>query len=111
MHEAVAQPAGAVLKAVRPSSELSAELLVARTIYILHEESQQPVLKDDLVKVLSSAKLAKEEIVCDALDVLFDQGTVRAEWTRDSKKRPVRGLLIAGEAEQFVANLAKRTSL
>jgi hypothetical protein len=84
--------------------DLSMDLLVAREIFAeTHGKGSIPF--ETLVKALSEAGLANADDVSMALDVLFDQGIVRAEWTQTVDGKNVRGLAIAGEAKNYVQTL------
>jgi hypothetical protein len=88
---------------VTRASLLSKELLVAREIYeATHVDKQDPMYFNQLVERMGQRKLASRATVSFALDMLFDQGIVRAEWTQTKDGKHVRGLTIAGEAEKFV---------
>lgn len=82
---------------------LSKELLVAREIYAATViEKRTPMYFNQLVERMTKRKLASRATISVALDMLFDQGFVRAEWTQTAEGKHVRGLTIAGEAMKFV---------
>jgi hypothetical protein len=82
---------------------LSKELLVAREIYAATErEHRTPMYFNMLVERMQKQRLASRATVSLALDMLFDQGIVRADWTQTASGKHVRGLTIAGEAKKFV---------
>jgi hypothetical protein len=96
---------------VSRASLLSKELLVAREIYAAtHIEKRKPMYFNQLVERMKQRKLASRATVSFALDLLFDQGIVRAEWTRTDEGKHVRGLTIAGEAEKFVKAIYEATT-
>jgi DNA-binding transcriptional ArsR family regulator len=95
---------------VRRAKLLSKELLVAREIYeATIVEKRKPVYFNQLVERMKERKLASRATISFALDMLFDQGIVRADWTRTEDGKHVRGLTIAGEAEQFVRAIYEAT--
>ena len=83
---------------------MSMDLLVAREIFA-ETKGQGSVPFDALVKSLEDAGLANADEVSMALDILFDEGIVRADWTKTTDGRNVRGLAIAGEAKKYVQTL------
>lgn len=88
---------------VTRASLLSKELLVAREIYEATQvDKQEPMYFNKLVERMKQRKLASRATVSFALDMLFDQGVVRAEWGQTKDGKHVRNLTIAGEAEKFV---------
>lgn len=89
---------------------LSKELLVAREIYAAQIEGGGPMYFNRLVEDLQARHLASRGTVSRALDMLFDQGIVRADWTRRPDGKYVRGLTIAGESQKFVEAIYKHTS-
>jgi DNA-binding transcriptional ArsR family regulator len=90
---------------------LSKELVVAREIYAATRiEKGGPVYFNLLVDRLQAKKLASRATVSKALDMLFDQGVVRADWATNRDGKHVRALRIAGEAENFVRSIYKHTS-
>jgi DNA-binding transcriptional ArsR family regulator len=90
---------------------LSKELLVAREIYAATRiEKSGPVYFNALVERLRRKRLASRATVSKALDMLFDQGIVRADWGTNQDGKHVRMLRIAGEAENFVRSIYKHTS-
>jgi hypothetical protein len=90
---------------------LSKELLVAREIHLAAKESPgEPVYFNKIVERLTGKGLAVRGTVSKALDILFDQGVVRAEWKQTKDHKHVRALYIAGEAKQFVDAIVKATA-
>lgn len=88
---------------------LSRELLVAREIRVAEtEEGAGPVYFNMLVERLKG-KGASRATISKALDILFDQGVVTAEWTTTPEGTHVRGLKIAGEAQSFVDEVVRQT--
>lgn len=87
---------------------LSKELLVAREILLVEKSGHGPVYFNQLVSRLEG--IASRATISSALDMLFDQGIVKAEWTNRTDGRHVRALSIAGEARSFVEVICKRTS-
>jgi hypothetical protein len=89
---------------------LSKELLVAREIQLASKEDPgEPVYFNMIVDRLTKQGLAVRGTVSKALDILFDQGVVRAEWKQTKDNKHVRALYIAGEAKQFVDAIVKAT--
>lgn len=88
---------------------LSKELLVAREIKLAAKEGLEPVYFNLIVERLAGRGLAVRATVSKALDVLFDQGIVKAEWMQNADGKHVRALTIAREAEQFVEAILKST--
>lgn len=96
---------------VRRTKLLSRELLVAREIYkATVVEKRHPVYFNQLVERMKERRLASRATVSFALDMLFDQGIVRADWTQTEDGKHVRGLKIAGEAEKFVKAIYDATT-
>jgi hypothetical protein len=89
---------------------LSKELLVAREIKLAAKEGLDPVYFNLIVERLAGRNLAVRATVSKALDVLFDQGIVKAEWKQTTQGKHVRALTIAREAEQFVDAIIKSTT-
>lgn len=88
---------------------LSKELLVAREIQIARDDGVSPVYFNLIVQRLEKDGLAVRATVSKALDVLFDQGIVKAEWSKTAEGKHVRALTIAREAQQFVEAILKST--
>lgn len=83
---------------------------MAREIYRATKiEHQVPMYFNRLVDRMTSKHLASRATVSMAIDMLFDQGIVRADWTRTNDGKHVRGLTIAGEAEAFIKAIYEAT--
>lgn len=95
-----------VIKVAITDNILSKELLVATEIHAAYLESDKPVHFNQLVTRLEG-RVARIT-VSRALDMLFDQGIVRAEWVTRDDGRYVRQLTIAGEAKDFIAKIHDR---
>lgn len=107
--------AGVGRKEMKPPTSrvelLSKELVVAREIYAATRvEKGGPVYFNLLVNRLQTKKLASRATVSKALDMLFDQGIVRADWGVNLEGKHVRALRIAGEAENFVRAIYNHTT-
>jgi DNA-binding transcriptional ArsR family regulator len=90
---------------------LSTELLVAREIYASQlSKGAEPMFFNRLSETLTERGLASRGTVSKALDMLFDQGIIKAEWKQRSDGKYVRALTIAGEAQKFVEAIYKHTS-
>ena len=89
---------------------LSKELLVAREIELARREGLDPVYFNLIVERLATRGLAVRATVSKALDVLFDQGIVKAEWKQTPQGKHVRALTIASEAKEFVGAILKSTT-
>ena len=87
---------------------LSKELLVAREILLASREGHQ-VHFDLLVDRLKGRKLAGRDTVSTALDMLFGQGLVTAEWATTQDGFRVRAFRVAGEARRFVERIVEET--
>lgn len=87
---------------------LSKELLVAREIFAAQIKNE-PVYFNRLVDELEGRRLASRSTVSKALDMLFDQGIVRADWVRRDDGKFIRSLKIAGEAKKFIEAIYKNT--
>lgn len=105
--EAVAQPEMAVPNRLEL---LSKELIVARAIYAARvEKDPEPMYFNRLVGILEERKLASRATVSKSLDMLFDQGIVKADWQKRKDGKYVRALKIAGEAQSFVEAIYSHT--
>lgn len=88
---------------------LSKEIVVAVEILAASEESDDPIHFNSLVERLEAKKFASRTTVSRALDMLFDQGIVRAEWVQRKRDgRHIRALTIAGEAQGFIKEIHQR---
>lgn len=88
---------------------LSKELLVARKIYELTVENDTgPMYFNRLVGELDEH--ISRATISIALDMLFDEGLVTAEWDRLPNGKHVRALKITKEAEKFVKAIYQNTS-
>lgn len=85
---------------------LSKELLVALEIYEATEKTKEPIHFNSLVDRMAGR--ASRATVSRSLDMLFDQGIVRAEWITRKDGRYIRSLTIAGEARDFLKEIHKR---
>jgi hypothetical protein len=91
---------------------LSKELVVARVIYAAEfENDPEPMFFNRLVSILESKHLASRATVSKSLDMLFDQGILKADWQKRPDGKYVRGLEIAGEAKKFIEAIYKHTSM
>jgi DNA-binding transcriptional ArsR family regulator len=89
---------------------LSKELVVAREIYAAKAtKDSEPMFFNRLVEILEKKHLASRATVSKSLDMLFDQGIVRADWMKRGDGKYVRALTIAGEAQKFVEAIYKHT--
>lgn len=85
------------------SSPRSSELTVAKAIFRLERARNRPIEFDEIVSALAPALSA--ELISDSLDLLFDQGIVRADWVKLESGEVAQGLSIAGEASDYVERL------
>ena len=88
---------------------LSTELLVAREVYAA-ELSGELTYFNRLSETLMEKGLASRSTVSKALEVLFEQGIVKAEWKRRDTGKFVRALTITEGAREFVASIHTHTS-
>jgi hypothetical protein len=90
---------------------LSKELVVARVIYAAQvEKDPEPMYFNRLVSILDKKGLASRATVSKSLDMLFDQGILKAEWHKRSDGKYVRALEVAGEAQKFIDAIYRHTS-
>ncbi|HTP54466.1 MAG TPA: hypothetical protein VML94_05860 [Thermoplasmata archaeon] len=90
---------------------LSTELLVAREIFAVKAtKDPEPMFFNRLAESLSKRGLASRATVSKSLDMLFDQGIVKADWMKRGDGKYVRALTIAGEAQNFIEAIYKHTS-
>ena len=113
MAEAKGDGSGSVPKVDLPTKLelLSTELLVARTIFAARAtRDPEPMYFNRLAEILSKDGLASRATVSKSLDMLFDQGIVKADWQKRSDGKYVRSLTIAGEAQKFIEAIYKHTT-
>jgi len=85
---------------------LSNELRVATEIHAATVEGKEPVHFNSLVARLKD--VMARATVSRSLDMLFDQGVVKAEWVQRADGRHVRQLSIAGENQEFVKRIYEK---
>ncbi len=81
---------------------LSKDLEVALEVYIYDKIKEEPIYLNKLVESLKGRM--SRGTISKALDRLFDLGILNAKWEKVDNKW-VRGFYIAGEAEEFLADV------
>lgn len=90
-------------------ADLSKELLVAVEIYRFQMAHRRGITFRKLSKNLEEQGLMDRSEVSTTLDILFDQGMIRSEWSdRDADEQSTQ-LTVAGEALGFIKNVSERT--